>query len=252
MKQIYDEIETSLSKLECVNLKQLDQVRLLRRFDTKYLFDISQLPEFINALAQDYYVLEIDGQRIMPYKTLYFDTPDFELYSKHHRGGLNRCKVRYRSYLVSDINFFEVKFKSNKGKTVKTRIKKEEFNQELDSEDKALLQKYAGIQPDELIPRLIIYFSRITVANKQFTERATIDIGLRYVYNGHSKEFSNIAIAEIKQEKFSLNSRFTKLLKKMHIRSSGFSKYCVGIANMYDDVKINNFKPVLNKINNIT
>ena len=41
----------------------------------------------------------------------------------HQNKKLNRYKIRQREYLISDISFFEIKFKSNKGRTIKKRIK---------------------------------------------------------------------------------------------------------------------------------
>ena len=49
---------------------------------------------------------------------------DFDLYHRHHIGRSNRFKVRSRRYVESDLCFFEVKYRNNKGRTIKNRIRK--------------------------------------------------------------------------------------------------------------------------------
>jgi len=52
-----------------------------------------------------------------------------------------------------------------------------------------------------------------------------------------------VAIAEVKQEGFDRQSDFIQQMRGMGVRPSGFSKYCMGVASLYDEVKKNNFKP---------
>jgi len=88
-------------------LAQLDAVSLLNRIDTKFLLTVPQLVEILPRLARDYLVLEVGGRRLHQYRTLYFDTPDLDLYHLHHRSRAVRHKVRSRAYLDSDLAFFE-------------------------------------------------------------------------------------------------------------------------------------------------
>ena len=101
----------------------MDSVKLMDRTDTKFVFNIDILPAVLNEAKVFYKILDVEGNRISRYKTLYFDTQDFDLYNKHHSGKLNRYKVRHRTYVESSLGFLEVKFKNNKGRTLKTRIK---------------------------------------------------------------------------------------------------------------------------------
>ncbi len=67
-------------------------------------------------------VLQIDGQRVFDYESVYFDTDDFTLFRHHLQGRRRRYKVRTRTYLASGLCMFEVKLKGARGQTVKERI----------------------------------------------------------------------------------------------------------------------------------
>ena len=112
----------TLNSLESISLKEMDNVKLMDRVDTKYIFSIQQLPLYLNAIKENYRVLEVNDYRMINYESLYFDTKDFEFYRQHHSGKMNRYKIRFRKYVESDLNFFEIKLKSNKGRTIKNRI----------------------------------------------------------------------------------------------------------------------------------
>src|SRR4051812_18873006 len=101
----------------------MDNVKLMNRTDTKFLFTTDQFETVLNEVAPYYKVLEVNGKRLNHYKTLYYDTSDLALYNKHHNGKLNRYKIRHRTYVESDTGFLEVKFKNNKGRTIKNRVR---------------------------------------------------------------------------------------------------------------------------------
>jgi len=85
----------------------------------------------------------------------------------------------------------------------------------------------------------------MTLVGKLSKERLTIDINLNYKNCDKAISFPNLVIAELKQEKKN-HSYFTKIMKEKHIRDIAISKYCLGIANLQDDVKKNNFKQKIN------
>ena len=106
-------IKQVLGTFEPITLKGLEEVKMLNRIDTKYVFHIKQFAEILEEVKKDYYALEIDGNRMFAYESLYFDTEDYQLYKFHHNGKINRLKVRYRRYSDSGLVFFEVKYKVN-------------------------------------------------------------------------------------------------------------------------------------------
>ncbi len=239
-----------LEKFAPISLKKMDGVKLMNRTDTKFTFNFNQFEEILNDISEFYYVLEIDGKRISRYKTLYYDTTKLNLYIKHHNGELNRYKIRHRTYIESNIGFLEVKFKNNKGRTIKDRIKKKDVPEIWEGEAEIFLNKMLPFEPKTLLPVLWVNYSRLTLVNKTDTERLTIDLDLEYVNEGVTKNLSNLVIAEVKQEKRKA-SPFLKVMKKYHIRQGSISKYCLGIALTCDSVKKNNFKEKIHLIKHL-
>ena len=117
-------------------LAEMNSVSLMKRVDTKFILNESQLLEVLSKLYDDYKILEIDQERLMKYSTLYFDSQNKKCFKDHHNGKLNRYKIRMRKYLVSDICFLEIKKKNNLGITNKIRRQIKDFETNLTSESK--------------------------------------------------------------------------------------------------------------------
>lgn len=226
----------------------MDKVKLMDRMDSKYMFSIDRLPKLLLDCKEHYFVVNIKGKRSSAYDTQYFDTQDYRLYNHHHSGKLNRYKVRQRTYIESDLSFLEVKFKDNKGRTTKDRVKLKTGS--IDEKAKDFLEKETPLKLDDLKPSVKIFYNRITMVHKGLSERITIDINLTVSKDGTSREFSNLVIAEVKQNKASA-SEFTKLMRELRVKQGGMSKYCIGVSNLVDVVKKNNFKEKNNKINKL-
>lgn len=239
-----DELNRILNEFEPITLKEMDSVKLMDRTDTKFVFKFDQLPEFLNQLKNDYKVLDVNGNKISRYESLYFDTKGFDLYHSHHRGKPSRFKVRFRKYVESDLNFFEVKFKTNKGRTIKDRVKQKEIDGSIKEKAEELLTHKTPLKSTNLEAKIWVNYSRITFVNKHSPERVTIDLNLTFKNNEQNKTIENIVIAEVKQDKAAV-SAFLKLMKKYHIRQGAISKYCFGIINLFEKIKHNNFKPKL-------
>jgi len=67
-----------------ISLKNMDEVKLMNRSDTKFTFSVQKLPILLEKLVPFYDVLEINGKRLHSYKSLYFDTDDRKFYNDHH------------------------------------------------------------------------------------------------------------------------------------------------------------------------
>ena len=244
------QIEEILNGFDPISLKEMDNVKLMNRTDTKYTFRINQLPEILKEIKDDYRVLIIKGKNLSRYETLYYDTNKLFLYYRHHSGELNRYKIRHRTYVESEIGFLEVKFKNNKGRTIKDRIKKKDVPYHWENEISTFLDSKLPFDPNSLVPVLWVNYSRLTLVNKSSAERLTIDLHLEFKKDDKVRSFNNLVIAEVKQEKRK-PSAFIKLMKQHHIPEGSISKYCMGIATSYENVKKNNFKPKLTAINKI-
>lgn len=242
--------EDILARFEPISLKEMDAVKLMDRTDTKYTFPLDRLSEVLKEVSPYYRVLEVEGKRISRYKTLYYDTRSFSLYTKHHNGELNRYKIRHRTYVESKIAFLEVKFKNNKGRTIKDRIKAAEAPLSWEGKTELFLKSKLPFDTDSLVPVLWVNYSRLTLVNKSSAERLTIDLNLEFIKEGRVKNFGNLVIAEVKQEKRKA-SPFTAVMKKYHIREGSISKYCMGVVATHEEVKKNNFKEKLRALKNI-
>lgn len=241
---------STLQTFDPIGLDELSVVKLLDRMDKKFTFKVNELSEILRASAVHYRLLVVEGNYFTQYETRYFDTDDFEMYTKHHNRHLNRHKVRFRTYLDSGLHFFEVKFKTNKGRTIKKRVLRPLSDYSIKQEAEALLLKRTPYQETQLKEAIRVYYNRITLVNKNLKERITIDFDLRYSLNGLTKAFPNMIIAEVKQFRSDV-SPFIELMKQKRIKDISISKYCLGVASLATSVKTNNFKMKLNYVNKL-
>ena len=243
-----------LQEFQAVSLDEIDSVSFMSRVDSKYLFPVKRLGQVLLNLAGDYKVLEINNQREFKYSTVYFDTAEYKFYHQHQTGKMERDKVRLRTYETNNLTYLEVKHKTNKDRTVKSRIKSDNSRPPDDARSQKFLAERIPETSQELQPVLTSLFTRITLISKSLPERVTIDFNIAYTNNNGGRiDLPYIAVAEIKRERTSGNSALHSTLKKMGIRQTGFSKYCLGAAMLNGVKRKNNVKPVilqLNKINN--
>lgn len=230
-----------LSLFPPISLDEMNSVKLLDRMDRKYTFPSYRLNGILKRLLTNYKILEIDELRFARYETHYFDTPEYEMYTKHHNKKLNRYKVRFRTYLDSGLHFFEVKFKTNKGRTIKKRVLLPQNHYDIIDDAELLLNKRSPYKKEQLQESIQVFYSRITLVSNDLKERVTIDTGLSYKLGDKMISFPNMIIAEVKQDK-SGASNFIHLMNELRIKDISISKYCLGIASLATNVKTNNFK----------
>lgn len=241
-------IINTIQSFRKVTLSDLDKVKLMNRTDLKFCLHRRLLPTILEALKNDYLMLEINGESIFSYDNTYFDTLDDQMYLNHHNGRGIHYKIRIRQYVQSNNNFLEIKFKNNKGRTIKERIERQDFNNNFEEIDHDFLQNsspYSGLQ---LHPKIKNNFSRITLTNNQFTERVTIDTFPQFKNKEDKITLNNLVIIEVKQSKANKPAMITQVLRANKIRQQGFSKYCIGRSLLEEKIKKNNFKPQLLKI----
>lgn len=243
-------VQAVLDTFETITLEEMDRVKLMDRTDQKFNFNISLLPELLKEVRDQYRVLEVSGTKMSRYETLYYDTPSFDMFRQHHNGATNRYKIRMRRYVESDLNFFEVKFKNNKGRTVKKRVKKSDFDKTISGKSQELLANTSGMEPGHIEPKLWVNYNRVTLVNRFDEERITIDLDLEVKNGDDVADFSGLVIVEAKQTR-AHDTAFVKRLKNLHIREGGTSKYCLAVSKLIPDIKKNNFKPALITIQKI-
>ena len=237
-----------LNQFQSGSLENLEDMKLLNRRDRKYIFPNSILPNILEELTDNYYILQIDNNREFSYSNVYYDTDDFLFYKWHHNGKMNRYKVRYRHYIESDSHFVEIKHKSNKKKTFKERFEKAGFEERINGNAEKAIKKAIGIETKQLKANVMINYSRITLFHKHQNEKVTIDRNLSFETNGKLQHIANLVIAEVKRNgKLNANG-FVEVAKKFAIRPISISKYCISLAFGIDNIKYNRFKPKLLKI----
>jgi hypothetical protein len=234
-------LDKEIAAFDSTTLEEMDRVKLLNRTDTKFLLSESDLKGILSEVKDNYNALEIEGLRLHSYRSLYFDTPDFKFFTEHHNGYPDRYKVRIRKYLDSGLCFLEIKHKK-KGRTRKSRIRISDFETELTEQQKQYISLTTGMHWD-LRPSLWNEFKRLTLVNKVDEERMTIDLGTHCFIQDREVHFAPAVIAEVKQSSGSRNAPFIKAAKKRLIRPIRISKYCLGMIDLYPELKYNSFKP---------
>lgn len=229
----------------------MDAVALMNRKDTKFVFSIDQLPELLTTVQDHYRILEVNNVRLARYSNIYYDTEDLKMYQAHHNGKLNRYKVRKREYTDSGISFFEIKFKSNKRRTVKERISESVFTRPLSAQAAEVLEDFTPFKASQLQVASNINFRRITLVGNDMKDRCTLDIGLEVFDDRGKTAFPWLAIMEVKQSSFSRNNTLIRAVEHMGIRPMRISKYCLSVLHCYPGVKYNRFKLKLRQIDRI-
>ncbi len=245
------EINDILSNYSSVSLDEINEVKLMSRIDRKYWFHISNLLPLLVSAIEYYDILEINGQRIMDYQTTYFDTDDSSMYIKHHNQKLNRVKVRQRNYISTNSSFLEVKFKTNKKRTLKTRIATDFGPSAFVQPELDFIDKKTPFKGEDLQPSLNNKFKRITLIHKQKLDRCTIDISPEFWDENGKSKIENLVILEVKRGRSLKLSPIVSILRNLKIRQKGLSKYCTGRAILDKNLKQNAFKGRLNFINKI-
>jgi len=241
-------IKNTLQSFNKITLSDLDKVKLMNRTDKKFCLHRRLLPGILEALKNDYSILEIKGETIFHYDNTYFDTEDDQMYINHQNGKRNRYKIRVRQYVQTDDNFLEIKFKNNKGRTLKERIKRQDFRSAFNETDLDFIKKSLPYPALKLQPKIRSNFHRITLADNNFTERVTIDTFPGFKNEENEVILENLVIIEVKQSKSNDPAKIIRVLQEHKIRNKGFSKYCIGRSLLEEKLKKNNFKPTLLRI----
>lgn len=251
-----------LTNYQPITLEEMSGIRLMNRTDTKFVTNIATLRKLLKLAVWQYRAQEIDGKRLARYYTMYFDTPDMQMYTCHHSGHANRQKLRIRSYVDSGLNFLEVKTKNNHKRTRKKRTTMFDFDPlapardiAFDSHDDnfkeydSFLRENLWYKPEIMEEAIENRFNRITLVNNNKTERLTIDTDLCFhnIHTGNDCSLPELAIIELKRDGL-VPSPILSLLNELRIKPLGFSKYCIGTALTNPDIRQNRFKQRLHAL----
>lgn len=236
-----------------IPLEEMASVKLMNRTDCKYVTNVPTLLRLLDEAKESYYVQEVAGCRVSPYATTYWDDADGSMYRQHQTGHVPRRKVRVRTYEASHLSFLEVKNKDNHGRTCKVRVQvpsAEAVASEAVGQD--FLKAETGLTLADLSPAVGNRFNRITLVNYGKTERLTIDFDLRF-YNYASNEeraMENVVVIELKRDGRA-PSPILPILRRLRVKPSGFSKYCIGASVTSPGLRLGRFKKRLIKLRKV-
>lgn len=232
----------ALDRFSTVSLGELDAVRLMDRAETKVLMPTSLLASVLSAISSDYRTLRIDDQPMQGYRTSYFDSASFRTYHDHHNQLGRRFKIRYRTYVESDLTFFEVK-RSVHGRIVKERKRSTLPGGRIHGDDRAFASEL-GIDVDGFEPSVRVEYQRILLARFEPQERVTIDLQTTFAHGTTSVAADGLAILEFKQPRVDRTSPAIVACRQVGLRPRRMSKYCTAVAACDRNIRRNRFLPV--------
>ena len=246
-----DQILTTIDAMPAISLAEIQSLALLDRMDVKFIMHEAQFAQILWRSRERYRVLEINGVRPGRYYTTYFDTPEFTMYQAHHNGTRVRHKVRWRWYIDSKTIYLEVKEKTNRERTVKTRTPISAPVTHLAELSCDWMPASLQVNAATLRPVVANRFQRVTLADFERQERITVDLGLEFGADDRVVPMPGLVIVEVKQRKFSLSSPISRELHRLQLHPTHVSKYCVSMAMLYPDLKHNRFKPLIRRLESI-
>lgn len=208
------------------------------------------MSEVLNqAAGRGFRIVETETGRIAQYETLYLDTDCRQMYLFHQAGRLVRKKVRTRKY-PSGETFLEVKSKNNHSRTRKKRVTIQDSESWMDAS--GFISEKSGYSAEELSYALKTDFKRITLVNRELSERVTIDFGISFqdMRGSGCASLGRVIIIEVKQDG-QKRSQMKDLLTGCRIHPMKISKYCIGTALTVADVKKNNLIVKLRTLNKL-
>lgn len=224
-----------VARMGAVSLEEISAVSLMNRIDTKYLTTVDKLKLILaDASEAGYRVCEIGGQRLMQYASVYYDTPDLQMFTVHRNGKKTRQKVRVRTYLVDGQTYLEIKRKNNRGRTRKKRMQislEDSMNFGAVPAAADFLRKKSWWSPEEISPETTTDFCRFTLVNPSMTERTTMDMNLsfRNLRSGNEASLEDLVIIELKQDGRAV-SDLRRILLDHRVFPYRVSKYCMAVT----------------------
>lgn len=242
-----------VNKLEPITLDEMSGIKLMNRTDTKFVTNKHKLAKLLEMVQGKYYAQFTNDSKVAEYITTYWDTDELGFYFEHHNGRAPRQKVRVRTYVGSDLTFLEVKTKNNHGRTKKKRIEVpgqeiEEVREEADEFVDRLVHRHL----DDIHPTVQNHFHRITLVNYGKTERLTIDFDVEFhnYETNDEAQTGDLVIIELKRDG-NVPSPILDIVRRLRIKPSGFSKYCIGSVMTNRDLKHNMFMEKMVWINKL-
>lgn len=235
-----------LGALAPVTLDELtSRAELLARTDRKYVVTPEALARVIAAQSDVLRALEMGGARSSAYRSVYYDTPDWDSFLGAARGRPHRFKVRRRDYLDTGQSLVEVKLRSPRGGTVKHRRALPEGSE---VSRFLALEEFAASFPSVascapfLRPTLVTSYRRSTLLCGH--SRVTIDADVKASdESGREVSYGEALIVETKSPGSA--GAFDRALWDAGFRPVRLSKYATSVAALHPDLPGNRWNRAL-------
>lgn len=222
------------------------------RQDYKFIIPVELIEGILNFLKEDFFCRHNSNNCIFHYYNYYFDTDDYKFFNLHKQGKYNRIKIRIRNYeSETKSSYLECKRKAKGKCNQKERCK---INVDMNQNDVLMNElvrkniKHYNLKPSDLKKRTEIAYNRINLMGKAQKSRISLDYDI--VVKNDEKSWSKIvpgyAVLEVKTNEYP--KKIIKFLRRSYkIRETDFSKYCIALCVLEDNLKKNKWKQVLKK-----
>ncbi|NOT25472.1 MAG: polyphosphate polymerase domain-containing protein [Acidobacteria bacterium] len=224
---------------------------LQQRVDRKYLLRVSDLEPLLRQLQSSHLAFRAGRTLWARYESVYFDTPDRDLYHAHRRGLRPRYKVRIRHHVDRQLTFLEVKRKDQNGRTVKLRHPLSFLHDGLGTAERQFIEDHSPIDASRLIPIVSSSFRRLTLVGRLIHERVTFDRDLLFRAGGHTEHVSRVVVAEVKRSRDDHRDGAAAELRTLRAQTQVISKYCLGTI-LLAPVRANVFKPAMRALERLS
>lgn len=228
-----------------ISLAGTQRAALMDRVERKYLTTLADLRAMLPTLAPHYQALEVAGERLQRYVSVYHDTAGFGMYLAHHNGRPRRHKVRTRQYCQTGQTFLELKLRDATGRTRKERVDVTGHAAPTVAQQPFLAAHLPHLTAASLEPKLEVRCERLTLVGRAHDERVTFDLSLCLAAPEGQCLLDGLVVIELKQAGAGTLTPFAHLARQRGLRDQAFSKYGVGCALLYPQLKRNAFKPAL-------
>jgi hypothetical protein len=246
-----------------IGLEELNtQAEFLTRTDRKYVMSGEQFLALADSL-RGLRVLDIGGRRTFGYRSLYFDTPEWDSYSGAARRRPDRFKVRLREYRNTGEQFLEIKLRTRGGQTHKLRTQRPSWmsplgcgSPALQQSDLAVLEEIPRVAPlsRRLLPALWTDYLRTTfVLDAAF--RMTVDTAVSMHLPGggepdgedhRSTGLGDLFLVETKGP--GRPTAADRQLWRNGVRPVQISKYATGLAMLHPNLPANKWHRLIDRL----
>ena len=250
-------VSGTVDALEPISLADLDAIAALQvRNDRKYVVNDTIVDHMLCELAGGLQILQIDGLRAFNYRSVYFDTSNFDLHHAAAGGRRRRFKVRTRTYEDSAKVMLEVKTKDGRGRTVKERLDYDIDNSShLTPEGRRFVQMALASSDvpvtNELLnaaglhPVLTTAYRRSTIVHGTSGTRATIDSAL--VCTATDGRSTSLDAVIVESKSLTAAGPIDRWMWAHGHRPVKISKCSTGLAALYPELPSNKWRRTLDR-----